>query len=173
MEDKVTMPMSQLRQLIKETVGEVVNAILPAELNSMKQSITEHIDRVSESLEGRMVVSEGRLDTVESDIALLTTAIDEIKTSQAKLDRLYKEVQIHANRNEQYSRRNSVRFMGLPVTRNENCIELVTDLARDKLDMTLIDDDFEAVHREGKRKDDNQPLHVKFHRRRTRDLFIS
>ena len=152
MEDKVTMPMSQLRQLIKETVGEVVNAILPAELNSMKQSITEHIDCVSESLEGRMVVSEGRLDTVESDIAVLTTAIDEIKTSQAKLDRLYKEVQIHANRNEQYSRRNSVRIMGLPVTRNENCIELVTDLARDKLDMTLIDDDFEAVHREWQTK---------------------
>ena len=39
--------------------------------------------------------------------------------------------------------------------------------------MTLIDDDFEAVHQERKRKDDNQPLHMKFHRRCTRDLFIS
>ena len=69
----------------------------------MMQSITEHIDHVSDSLEGRMVVSEGRLVTVESDIAVLTTAKDEIKTSQSKLDHLYKEVQIHANRNKQYS----------------------------------------------------------------------
>ena len=62
-------------------------------------------------------------EVIQENIMPLKKQIDDLS---AELN----EVKKHANENEQYSRRCSIRIFGLPELENENCYEVVSEFVK-------------------------------------------
>lgn len=103
-------------------------------------------------------------------VQLHTTLDKEIQEKVEPLKKQIKDlsdelgkVKIHANDNEQYSRRCNVRIHGIPEKKDENCYEVVTEFCKQDLGCEFGVHEIDRTHRVGKPKDDSpRVLIVKF-----------
>lgn len=106
------------------------------------------------------VIQEAVHTTLDKEIQEKIEPLNkQIKDLSDELDR----VRMHANDNEQYSRRCNVRIHGIPEKKDENCYGVVTEFCKQDLGCELGVHEIDRTHRVGK-PNDNSPraLIVKF-----------
>ena len=65
------------------------------------------------------------------------------------------EAKLHANNNEQYSRRCNLRIHGIPEKAGENCYDLVIAFCKEELKCDVALNEIDRTHRVGKSKQDS------------------
>ncbi len=140
--------------------------------------------RVIESLE-RIEAKQGesgekqdqmleRLSKIESDFEKVKNDISQIHERQEKAEEEINAVRNEAfskisdltfliDKQEQYSRKSSVRLYDVREEENENCQDLVIDVLKKEMDVDINPEDIDIVHRVGKRKDgETRGILIKF-----------
>ena len=107
------------------------------------------------------------IQTFQSGQEYRSTYIAIVDPLKKQIDCLSDELantEIHANENEQYSRRCNVRIHGIPEVESENCYEVVVDFFRKDLRCEVNESEIDRTHRVGKRQAGYKPraIIVKF-----------
>ncbi|KAK9674887.1 hypothetical protein QE152_g40787 [Popillia japonica] len=98
-------------------------------------------------------------EKLEQKIENITKAYEQkVSQLEEKLNIAYKTI----DSLEQYSRRNSLRIYGLPMTTNENSDEAVIQFCKEKLQVEVKKEMIDCSHRLGKEENRSKPLLVKF-----------
>ena len=125
--------LDSIRQAVKEAVQEELNDI---------------VNRI-ETNEAKILDLECRVDERDKEIAKLKSVIDK---QQNAMDAVQRAV----NSQEQYSRRNCLRFQGISESDGEDTDAIICQLAKEKLNVSLSKDDIERSHRLSSKKDQDQ-----------------
>ena len=123
--------------IMDNTFKEELDSYLKEQLDHFRESLVESIHALFDK---RISALEKRVDKVEADNTTLNKKI-------ADLEKAATEVRQHAVNNEQYSRRNNIRILGLPEEKGEKCLLTVFPWIRDTLHCDIKAEDIEAVHR--------------------------
>ena len=119
------------------------------------------------------------LDEQASEILRLKSELIKVKAENAKLTPSLKETQENLIALENNTRRENLRFMNIPESKNENCTDIVYDIIENDLNIDPEEIRFHAVHRVGKphTQDDAttprpRPIIARFVVREDRDSFL-
>ena len=120
-------------------------------------------DAVEKRIGKRLDYCEGVLHDVSLKVDALEKKDEDKTTDMRSLRSELSKVTNELNDLEQYGRRNNLRFNGFAESESENTNEIIKDLAKDKLKITLQDSDIDRSHRVGKRGTDKpRAILVKF-----------
>ncbi|CAB4028541.1 Hypothetical predicted protein [Paramuricea clavata] len=99
-----------------------------------------------ETIAGAVVVA------VEETVKPLHTEIASLKDEVTHLKAKLANVEVKANDNEQYSRRNNIRIFGLAEEIKEDCYDKVLKLCENHLNIEVSRDEIDRAHRVGQLK---------------------
>ncbi|KAK9695300.1 hypothetical protein QE152_g32652 [Popillia japonica] len=93
---------------------------------------------------------------IENTTSIIAKSVDQkidniLKTYGARCDELEKENATLREKVEQYTRRNTVRILGLPEKNSEDT-KVVVDLCKEKLKVDILSHNVDRVHRVGPRR---------------------
>ena len=125
--------------LSKPVMAALVTAVKEAVLEDLTQRVYDSI-----SLD---------IDTYKKEIHVGTLS-KQLKEMKKKLESVTKEM----DNQEQYSRRNSLRFYGIKETQNENTDALIIKTVKDQLGIELQSTDIDRSHRINRRDKDHQQV---------------
>ena len=122
------------------------------------------VEEILSNLEAKWDKINKRMEHLEDENKSLRLRLDTMSTDVL-------QVRQHAINNEQYSRRNNIRIMGLPEAKGENCLTEVYSWIRKTLHADIKDTDIQAAHRlKGQAP---RPTIVSFVSRQVREKVIS
>ena len=131
------------------TGSSFIDIVRQAVKDAVQEKLNEFINRI-EINESNILDLESRLGKREKEITELKSVIE---TQQNTLDTVERAV----NNQEQYSRRNCLRFHGVSESEGEDTDALICQIAKEKLNVPLTKDDIERSHRlSSKKKDADQ-----------------
>jgi len=105
-----------------------------------------------ESIRERANTIEFRLDSVETAVTSMKstphhdTDLKDVITELNAIKSAQRETALKANDNEQYSRRNNLRFKGLPVKPTDDCRTAVVDFVRKHMHINIDLSDVDVAH---------------------------
>ena len=120
------------------TGSSLIETVRQAVKDAVQEKLNEFINRI-EINESKILDLESRLGKREKEITKLKSVID---TQQNTLDTVERAV----NNQEQYSRRNCLRFHGVSESEGEDTDALICQIAKEKLNVPLTKDDIERSH---------------------------
>ena len=122
-------------------------------LSTIRQAVREAVQDVFKKIVDRIEVNEGKLLDLECKLAAKQKEITAItKTIDAHHESL-RILRRTSNDQEQYSRRNCLRFYGIPESEGEDTDELICKVAREHLKLSISKNDIERSHRLSAKKD--------------------
>ena len=142
--------------------GEMSETSEPVNNGQMLKDILAGVqknDKTLESVKHALDEIRGEVHTLHVQNRKLKQEVEELKAENTFLHDKIAEVEHKvnlsldiANKNAQYSRRNNVRIFGVKENKDENVIDLVTDIVVNRLKIQNFnpDLDIEAAHRVGK-----------------------
>jgi chromosome segregation ATPase len=160
--------------------AESVTAMKAEWLAAIKTDVQRAVEAMG-TVEGRVHVLEDDRDAIREDIAQLNQELEEQRENNAQLRKQVLEAQHHAIRNEQYTRRTSVRVFGLTEAEDEDVTAAVLAVFTEKLELVVGRSQIEACHRVGpapqRVEDDEDPprprgVLVKMTRREQKEKII-
>lgn len=164
---------SEIRSEIKD-IKKMFSTIMDKlnDINSIKKEIVDLKENVK-------FISD-QYDTIQSTLKennLLITnmkkSINILETENSNKNKIIEDMNYKINKLEQHSRRKNVEINEMPLKPNENCSEIVIDIAK-TLNMKLEISDIEFAHRiQLRNKDKIPPIIVQFISKQTRDEFLS
>lgn len=124
-------------------------------------------------------IIQGTTEPLKAEVSDLKVKVEGLEKEKSelnqKIDKLIEKVntlEVDRDTSEQYSRRNSIRISGIPVSDREDTDEIVLNLA-EEINCNIKLSDIDRSHRIGKmRKDNTKDLIVKFATYRARDRFM-
>ena len=133
------------------TSMETLNNILDEKFENMRAQIKQDIINLYEeklqSLETKIISLTEENDKQKSRIDDLTMASEMQEQTVEHLEKMIVGVKRHAVENEQYSRRENIRIMGLPEEQGENCVTKTFEWIRSKLHSDIKVEDIAIAHR--------------------------
>lgn len=132
----------EIKKIIEE---EVLNVASKDDIDSLKKLISDQMQTINKKNE-KIKELEGTVSILQNTVSLLKSDITKNK--------------IRAEANKQYSRRNSLRIVGIPKGDNESsqdCLKLVKD-AFQEVGVSTHAHDADRVHRVGKLKSDQNGI---------------
>ena len=155
---------SPLTQAFGGVVKKYINDDL-VQINTNYKSLSDRVDKLDakiSKLENKLSQQEELLRAHEATIQSQTAIINQLGQSNVKLTELCNNQQIHNDKMDllvhnnfgridelnQYGRRNLLRISGIPES-NKNTDELVIELAKERLNVTISPDDLDRTHRLG------------------------
>lgn len=138
------------------------------ELKEMKEDQKNSIKDFNcsyERLDEKLTENMDILKKQSEDLIMYREEIEKLKEENAMLKKKNVELEMRVVACEQYSRKNSIEIHGMPVTANENVLDIIKKVGS-ALDISIQDDMIDNCHRLGKRPDGGAPIIVKFLRRR-------
>lgn len=150
----------------------IVSAIKPAVITVVKEAVTSALEAsLGELAEIRLLKEENadlkhRIDVCEATVSLLSKNAEKMaETVQGNF--------LHANENEQYSRRTCLRIFSIAEDMTVDR-DSITEFFKDKLEVDIAVEDIDRVHRIGKRQQENankpRAVIVKFTNYKARSL---
>ena len=121
-----------------------IDTIRTAVKEAVHEEMNDIIHRI-ETSEAKIMDLECRVDARDKEIAKLKSVIDK---QQNTLDTVHRAI----NTQEQYSRRNCLRFHGVSESEGEDTDALICQIAKEKLNIPLSKDDIERSHRLSSKK---------------------
>ena len=111
--------------------------------------------RLENELGASLEYESKRINDLENKVRPLETETSELKKSVQKLQTQVNLQQDILNNQERFSRRNNFRLVGVPTTENEDCLQYVENMLRDKFNMG--DVIVERAHRAGRSAQGKSP----------------
>ncbi|XP_078580526.1 uncharacterized protein LOC144872269 [Branchiostoma floridae x Branchiostoma japonicum] len=142
---------SQLQASFEKMRDEFLAAVKADIIDAIKTEMKAELDEFKMSLNAEMSDLKRTLDEKDKEIDNLNARLA--------------EVEAHANRNEQYSRKNCLLVFGIPPppsTEGENCAETIIEFTKKHLNVDMKASDIDIAHRVGRPRDGAQPIIVKF-----------
>lgn len=146
-----------LRGEIKN-LGETLTEKLRAEMNNMETKFEAEINSVTlraDELETNVNASfhhaeethKEEMDALKKTFKKQTDEMREISDGQ---DREIVRLQEMAEEQEQYSRRNAIRILGIPESKDEKCEQLALEIFNVKMGLSIRQDMIDRAHRVGR-----------------------
>ncbi|XP_072171575.1 uncharacterized protein [Diadema setosum] len=131
----------QTAALLKEILqdNEFLNAIRRTVEDAVATKVSEYLMRV-EQTEGKVLELQCKLDNCEKELC-------EVKKENEKSFHEINKLKTKLNDQEQYSRRNCVRFFGVPETEKEDTTETIRRISKEMLDVDLPSSAIDRSHR--------------------------
>lgn len=168
-----SMTKKEIKKIIADSVAAAVKAALAVEVSKLKDFVKTEISKAVEPLETQIFDLKQENDNLNEQLNSTTETLEDLKHRMDKNEINTREALIHANYNEQYSRRKSVRITGLLINDTENCKEVACKLFKDELDVDVDQGSIMVAHRVGKEYDGKRDLLVKFMNRGPRDKVLA
>ena len=154
MEDNFSNLHSQIAQLtykFKEDINGVKTSLKEFEksLDSAWISI-EDLQQDNKALKDSKSSHQKMLDEQASEILWLKSELTKVKAENNKLEPSPKETQENLIALENYTRKETLRFMNIPESNDENCTDTVYDIIENDPKINPENIRFHAVHRVGK-----------------------
>lgn len=174
-----------------------------AEVNAKLMTVLGRIEKIEKALNvqgakhdsilTKLEVNEGKVNRMETTLALLSEQYDEILKNSKNQGKLIEELakktnhlealiverdaqilslQTAVDNAEQYSRRKNIEIHGVKEYENENLVTVVTDLAKKLQLPPPTSQSVETAHRLRAREGRTTPILVRFTERSTRDMWI-
>jgi len=120
-------------------------------------------------------VSEAVLCELKTNTEEIKLLKHEIQRKDEEILELREKVNTTTDEISQYQRRNCLRIFGIEEKTQENCDQLILDLANDRLNLNLNIEDLDRCHRTGRKKNSKnpRPIIVKFVSYRTRSTMFN
>jgi uncharacterized coiled-coil protein SlyX len=112
-----------------------------------RESVCGPILEEIRELKDKLAEKDALIETLSNEVGELRTECEELRSK-------YTDLESKSDDLEQYSRRNSLRICGVPETKDENCLQIVLDLANKNLQLSppLTPQDIDRTHRTGKHR---------------------
>ena len=147
-------------QAMVTLLGNNITSSLEIAFTTYKQDILKKLDSIETKLIDIESRYKSRIFTLETDFSKLNSHFDMLKSDNDKLKEQISTLELKLNmseryavENEQYSRKNSARFFGLPLPiGKEDSKTVICDFVNDKLQVQppLLPADIDIAHRVGK-----------------------
>ena len=173
----VNVSASQLLEMIKTVVNSSITENITGENGALtkKSEILKHIDTRIENLGSEVMQLQIENNDLKSQLAHQNQDIQQLESENINMQGKVNESLIHANNNEQYGRKESIRIYGIPVSMNprfENCKREVSMLLRQKLGLYVEEGDMNAAHRIGPIIEGKQAIILRFFARDTKSTVM-
>lgn len=162
---------------IIKTRSVVKNSDRPQKIEDMtKNSSKDSKAMVSDSASKQMTLDD-KLNKILSQLELTNQGVTDLNEKFDKMNTDFQNLKSKTEKNttdildinkklddlEQYSRRNNLRFFGIPESNNEDTAQLITQLLSTKLNISIKIEDIERTYRVGQIKQGNiRAILVKF-----------
>lgn len=174
--DELTMINKQLEQLSddsKEMKEKVSDMLTKAEL---KDFIRETVDQfvrqlevriereIEQKVKDRTIELNDRLDSLTFDNVELKEQLEKMMTALKNNESLAQKAIEKSNDNEQYSRKNNIKIMGVPEQGTETIENLsshVCNILRTRINLAIDPQNIEAIHRIPGKPNNPRPVLVK------------
>ena len=133
----------------KESTASLVSAVLKDILTDKQflDLVSNHIDSQLAKLQTSLEVQEAKIMELEVQDGKKSQDIKRLKSELDRKDDQITKLQNDVHKQEQYSRRNCLRFFGIAETKDEDTDVKVLQLANESLGVKLTKDDLERSHR--------------------------
>ena len=164
-------PITRSKEKTAALVSATIRDILTDKrlISLIESHVVDHLNEMKEELEkqeARILEMEANLHQKNVEVKVLQ---EHLETHTNTISRL----QYSLNQQEQYSRRNCLRFFGIPEAPTENTNDLIIKLSTDVLKVELSKQDLERTHRLGKSQEGKpRAIIAKFKSYRKRDEVI-
>lgn len=145
-------PVTRALAMNEEIIAKVVEKLLTS---------NQFIDRIADTICNSIARKfEERIKMLEIKVELLTEKCDSLK----------EEALCANDKLEQYSRKNSLRIIGLPARKDEDTDEAIIQLCNEKLGVSITKADIDCSHRLFSKDSARSPIIVKFCRRTVKNM---
>ena len=141
------MTQERVRAIIDETMKVFVES--DAFLQTIRKAVRDSIQAELSDIIERIDVTEGKIMDMEKRIEKQSATITSLQKSLDRERELVKGLQRFSNQQEQYSRRNCLRFFGVEESSAENTDDHVCRIVNDILRVPITKNDIERSHRVG------------------------
>lgn len=154
----------------EELVKTIITNILSSE--DFISLIQRHVNSALEKVARQVEVNTAEILDLNIKYDKMSKGIEDINKELDQLREFKHKSSRDTNSLEQYTRRNSLRIFGIPVTKDEDTNNIIIKLASDKLEIQLSPEDIDRSHRVGKPDSDARAIIVKFARHDTKAKVI-
>ena len=156
-----------------DTLLEHIQQMITTAVDDLRLSIISCLHESESKLLEEMKKLTDRCDVLDQKIHDQKQITDDLALKIDQIESKVKESIILGNHNDQYSRRWSIKFHGIPETKDEECIQRVVNFVNIELKMSppLTPPEIEVAHRTGPLKRDNtksRPIIARFFNRNRR-----
>ena len=154
MKDNFSNLHTQISELTCEFKHEI--NVVKSTLNELEKSVNlawasiEDLQQESKALKDSKSTHQKMMDEQSAEIESLKADLEKLQAENEKLKPALKEAQENLVALENYTRRENLRFMNIPESRDENCQNIIYDVLENDLKMKIQHIRFHAVHRVGK-----------------------
>ena len=133
----------------KESTATLISAVLKEILSDQKflDLVTSHIDSQFAEHRDLLEKHEAKIMELEVQNGKKSKELQQLTAELAKKDDQITKLQNDVHKQEQYSRRNCLRFFGIAETKDEDTDVKVLQLVNETLGVKLTKDDLERSHR--------------------------
>ena len=180
-ESSISLHKADIDVIVQDAIKlaiDLYNEKITSLITSKLEDIKKEINAINENLGKKTTVLENQIERIEGEKFLLDIQIEctnktisQLKTEnselKAELTLINRDIQtntIAANRNEQYSRKNSIRIFGIAQTsEQEDCKQTVQEFCKQSLNINCEKNEIVGAHRVGRKQPDRpQGIIVKF-----------
>lgn len=160
----------EIRSIIKAEISQAFSAFqnnfddIKAEISTLHNSlqfISDNYDRITK-----------KVDNLETKIKLL----DSVKSDFSDMKRVVSSLESDLNNKEQWARRSNIEIIGVPETKNENLLNIITKISCAANINTLTESDIDFVTRVTPKQNNSnkpRPIIVRFLARYKKDNFLA
>lgn len=142
------------------------------ELKSFKTEITE-LSTSMQFMSDKIDASNVLMEAIKTELDQIKQENNNLRAHNKNLTSEVRDLKERLRNLEQYTRKNNVEISGIPVTAQENVLDIVKDVGA-ALGVEIQENQVSAAHRiPSYKKDRNTSLIVQFHSRTTRDSLLS
>ena len=155
-----------IKQLMtKDDIETFISKTVESVLKSLETKIRKYVDeKVEEKVKERVTELNDRLDHVTYENGEIKDRLDKVERELKKEKERTRSAIEKSNYNEQYSRKNNVKILGVPDLTNETEMKLKTEvlsIVKEKTDVEIELSEIVAIHRISS-KLNPKPVLVKF-----------
>lgn len=160
-----------LKEFISKSLADFKNEILK-EVQSLRSDMNEHNASV-EFLSAQVDTANSLMKEIKEELVTIRKENNELREKCVSMSEELFEVRERLRNLEQYTRKNNIEISGIPVTQNENVIEIVKDIGS-ALSMDVEESQITAAHRiPSFKKDRPAALIVQFQKKDLKDKFVN
>ena len=144
---KSLMKKEEMRTFITDTITALFSKVQKKIEKKVEETIEEKLE---EKLNDKMTELNDRLDNLVLENVQLREANDKLKKRLDKNEKVAKTAMEKSNMNEQYSRKNNIKIMGVVEDDDETeekLIEKINKILRAKADVSINENKIVAIHR--------------------------
>ncbi|XP_031342268.1 uncharacterized protein LOC116170183 [Photinus pyralis] len=124
---------------------------------------------IAEEFQNQIKVFSEKVVRLENDLSQTESELSKVKIELAETK---EALRVYKDETEQYSRRNSLRFFGVPEINKEDVPTVIATLCSERMHLNITTDMIDIAHRLPGKEGKNRPIIVKFISRHAKNLIF-